>query len=113
MLTFNNHLEKRKAPLLLLQRFNKWDERSRALTGLGVRVAVALRAAVGGRLLVELVLGEAQGQRVGRAGPICGLVVSEPAVTAAFLGAIWQVERDTALGLQGRNKITWFPLRYQ
>lgn len=83
-----------------------WGEQSSALTGLGVGVAVSLGAAVGRRLLVELVLGEAQGQRVGRAGPARGLVVSEPAVTAALLGAIGQVEGDTALGLQGRNRTT-------
>lgn len=76
------------------------EEQSSALTGLGVGVAVALGAAVGGRLLVELVLGESQGQRLGRADPAGGLVVPEPAVTAAFLGAIWQVEGDPALGLQ-------------
>lgn len=70
------------------------------LTGFGVRVTISLSAAVGRRLLVVLLLGEAEGERLGGAGRAAGLLVPQPAVTTALLGAIWQMERHTALGLE-------------
>lgn len=69
------------------------------LTGLGVRVAVTLSAAVRWSLFVVLFLREAQGQRLGGAGTAIGLLLSKPAVTAALLRAVWEVKGHAALRL--------------
>ncbi len=69
------------------------------LTGLGVRVAVTLSAAVRWGLFVVLFLREAQGQRLGGAGTAIGLLLSKPAVSAALLRAVWEVKGHAALRL--------------
>ncbi len=69
------------------------------LTGLGVRVAVTLSAAVRWGLFVVLFLREAQGQRLGGAGTAIGLLLSKPAVSAALLRAFWEVKGHAALRL--------------
>ncbi len=69
------------------------------LTGLGVRVAITLSAAVRWGLFVVLFLREAQGQRLGGAGTAVGLLLSKPAVTAALLRAVWEVKGHAALRL--------------
>lgn len=50
-------------------------------------------------MLIELLLGEAEGKRLGGAGRAARLRISQPAVTAALLGTVWKVERHTALGI--------------
>ena len=55
-------------------------------------------------MLIELLLGEAEGKRLGGAGRAARLRISQPAVTAALLGTVWKVERHTALGLEHINK---------
>ncbi len=69
------------------------------LTGLGVRVAITLSAAVRWGLFVVLFLREAQGQRLGGAGTAVGLLLSKPAVTVALLRAVWEVKGHAALRL--------------
>lgn len=69
------------------------------LTGLGVRVAVTLSAAVRWGLFIVLFLREAQGQRLGDAGTATGLLLSKPAVTAALLRAVREVKGHAALRL--------------
>ncbi len=69
------------------------------LTGLRVRVAITLSAAVRWGLFIVLFLREAQGQRLGGAGTAVGLLLSKPAVTAALLRAVWEVKGHAALRL--------------
>lgn len=71
-----------------------------ALTWFGVGVSVSLGAAVGRCLLVVLLLGEAKGKGLAGARRAARLRVSQPAVAAALLGSIWEMERHTPLGLK-------------
>lgn len=77
-----------------------WTMQSSVLTGFRVWVSISLGAAVRWCLLVVLLLGEVEGKRLGGAGRAAGLGVSQPAITAALLGTVWKMERDTALGLE-------------
>lgn len=71
-----------------------------ALTWFRVGVSVSLGAAVGWCLFVVLLLREAKGKGLAGARGAARLWVSQPAVAAALLGSIWEMERHTPLGLK-------------
>lgn len=73
------------------------------LTRVGVRVAVSFGPLIRGGLLVEVILGLHQRERLCEEGATAyRLVLSETAVTAALLRAIRQVKRDAPLRLEPR-----------
>ena len=76
-----------------------------SLTAFGIRVAIALGAAAGRSAVEVLPPPVAQGQGV---RPACSLQFSG---AAALPRALWQMNRDTPLGLKGSQKITAFQLR--
>lgn len=55
-------------------------------------------------MLIVLLLREAKGERLGGAGCAAGLWVSQSAVAAALLGAVREMERHAALGLEHTDK---------
>ena len=85
-----------------------------ALTGLRVRVAVALSAAVGRGLLIVLVLREAQRQGLGGAAAGLLLPLQASGGTAALLRTIREVKGHAPLCLLKHKHInTRFSLRGQ
>lgn len=55
-------------------------------------------------MLIVLLLGEAEGERLGGTGCAAGLCVPKPTVTATFLGTIRKMEGHATLGLWKINR---------
>lgn len=71
-----------------------------ALTWFRVGVSVSFGATVGRCLLVVLLLGEGKGKGLAGTRRAARLRVSKPAVAAALLGSVWEMERHAPLGLK-------------
>lgn len=98
-----NYKKNWKAQINKFARRRKSRENS-VLTRFRVWVSISLGAAVGWCLLIVLLLGEAEGKRLGGASCAARLRVSQPAVAAALLGTVREMECHTALGLEHANK---------